>query len=183
MKSFEVLKTQEALIEVGFDLGTAGVDGSFGNKTKKAVKVFQKAYKPTHDTHAHYKVGAIDGVVGKNTILALDEAICEAWKFKGYDWANSEFGILLGNVESRNDYSAYNRTKGGLKAFFNTELDKKTVLEVLELQQTRKAFAVGRFQLIPTTLQEAVRYLSIDKKDAFNALTQDKIFNEYLMNI
>ncbi|WP_299490280.1 peptidoglycan-binding domain-containing protein [uncultured Shewanella sp.] len=183
IKSFEVLKAQEALIAVGFDLGNRGADGHFGQKTIRVVKQFQKRYKPTHNTHEQYEFNTIHGEVDRGTILALDEALCEKWKFKGYDWANSEFGMLLGHVESRNDYSAYNRTKGGLKSFFNTDLDQKTVTEVIELQKAREAFAVGRFQLIPITLQEAVRHLSINKNDTFDALIQDRIFNEYLIKV
>ena len=108
IKSFEVLKAQEALIAVGFDLGNRGADGHFGQKTIRVVKQFQKRYNPTHNTHEQYEFNIIHGEVDQGTILALDEALCENWKFKGYDWANSEFGMLLGHVESRNDYSAYN---------------------------------------------------------------------------
>ncbi|MCZ4293415.1 pesticin C-terminus-like muramidase [Vibrio sinaloensis] len=79
MKSFEVLKTQEALKEVNVYQGK--VNGHFGSQTKQAIKKFQKEYHPTHTTHKYYQFGEVDGVVGKNTILALDEAINEGWKY------------------------------------------------------------------------------------------------------
>ncbi|WP_102506308.1 peptidoglycan-binding domain-containing protein [Vibrio kanaloae] len=77
MKSFEVLKAQEALKEVNVYQGK--VDGSFGSKTEQAVKSFQQTYLPTHTTHAQYNLDKTDGVVGRNTVLALDEAIVEQW--------------------------------------------------------------------------------------------------------
>ncbi|MGD8119289.1 peptidoglycan-binding domain-containing protein, partial [Vibrio sp. TRT 29B02] len=51
----------------------------FGSKTEQAVKSFQQTYKPTHTTHAQYNLDKTDGVVGRNTVLALDEAVVEQW--------------------------------------------------------------------------------------------------------
>ncbi|MGY5537410.1 pesticin C-terminus-like muramidase [Vibrio brasiliensis] len=79
MESFEVLKTQEALKEVNVYQGK--VNGYFGSQTEQAVKKFQKEYHPTHTTHQYYQLGEVDGVIGKNTILALDEAVNESWKY------------------------------------------------------------------------------------------------------
>ncbi|CAM3580707.1 pesticin C-terminus-like muramidase [Vibrio aquimaris] len=77
----EIKKVQQALIDCGFELGSFGADGDFGRATEGAVKQFQTHYKPTHTTHKSYQFGDIDGIVGKNTILALDEAVKEGWKF------------------------------------------------------------------------------------------------------
>ncbi len=77
MKNFEVLKAQEALQDVKILKGKA--DGIFGSETEQAVKTFQNSYAPTHTTHTFYQLNNIDGVVGKNTVLALDEAIIEEW--------------------------------------------------------------------------------------------------------
>ncbi|MGF1749022.1 pesticin C-terminus-like muramidase [Vibrio cionasavignyae] len=79
-KGFEVKAIQEALIDLGFDLGPEGADGDFGKATESAIKQFQKVYEPTHTTHQTYQSGEVDGTVGKNTILALDEAVNENWK-------------------------------------------------------------------------------------------------------
>ncbi|MEZ8088311.1 LysM peptidoglycan-binding domain-containing protein [Vibrio sp. 1S139] len=183
-KGIEVKAIQDALIDLGFDLGPAGADGDFGKATESAIKQFQKAYEPTHTTHKNYQIGEVDGVVDKNMILALDEAVVLLWILKEdkvNNWAESSFGEILGSVESKNDYSAYNRTKGGLKAFFKTQLTTFTVSEVIAKQQERSMFAVGRFQIIPSTLSEAVEYLSINKNDVFDKKIQDRIFNEFLI--
>ena len=60
----DVAYVQAILAELGYDLGSAGVDGDFGRKTEEAVKAFQRAngLKP------------VDGVVGPMTYQALQEA-------------------------------------------------------------------------------------------------------------
>jgi hypothetical protein len=64
-------------------------------------------------------------------------------------WAESPFALLLGKVESNNDYSAYNQTKPKLRAFFNTNLTSMTIEELIDKQTKREIFAAGRFQIIP----------------------------------
>ncbi|HDZ3742534.1 TPA: type VI secretion system tip protein VgrG, partial [Vibrio cholerae] len=130
-----------------------------------------KSYQPSHQTHPSYSIGAVDGIVGKGTLLALDEALMDGWQVVSatqINWADSKFGILLGSVESKNDYSAYNKTKGGLKSFYRTNLDKMTIVEVLKKQESRDIFAAGRFQLIPDTLKDAINKLSIDTSLVFD---------------
>ena len=39
----DVRELQEKLVALGFDVGSCGVDGDFGEDTEKAVKLFQKA--------------------------------------------------------------------------------------------------------------------------------------------
>lgn len=56
----EVKKMQQALINAGYDLGSAGADGIFGDKTKAAVMKYQT------DNGL-----SVDGIAGKNTLGAL----------------------------------------------------------------------------------------------------------------
>jgi hypothetical protein len=60
----DVVECQQDLITLGYDLSPYGADGKFGAKTETAVKAFQ--------TSAGLPA---DGVVGKNTWAALDEAV------------------------------------------------------------------------------------------------------------
>lgn len=77
-KGDEVKLIQEALQKMKFDLGRA--DGDFGSGTESAIKTFQNTYTPTNEVHPDYKIGSADGVVGSNTLLALDEAVVGQWK-------------------------------------------------------------------------------------------------------
>lgn len=68
-KGEDVKQLQKDLIELGYDLGTWGADGDFGNATDKAVRAFQK------------KNGLdVDGWVGKNTYTAIEKALAEKRK-------------------------------------------------------------------------------------------------------
>ncbi|MEL7292105.1 MAG: type VI secretion system tip protein TssI/VgrG [Pseudomonadota bacterium] len=96
----EVVFIQHALIELGFDLGNAGADGHFGPTTERQVKLFQEHYQPTNTTHPDYQVGAVDGIVGKGTILGLDEALVEGGRYETSMLRLSEKGLqLLKNIE------------------------------------------------------------------------------------
>ena len=99
-------------------------------------------------------------------------------------WAHSVFADLLGKVESKNDYTAYNRTTPPpLKSFYNTNLASLTLKEVQEKQANRDFFAIGRYQLIPTTLNAAINHLNLDLTLRFDEAVQDQIFEEYLIKV
>ncbi|MGF1903549.1 LysM peptidoglycan-binding domain-containing protein [Aliivibrio salmonicida] len=85
-KNNEIKTIQEALLALNFDLGKLGADGDFGSGTEQAVIDFQCEFVPTNEVHAEYEIKELDGVVEKNTLLALDEAVVIEWnnenKFK-----------------------------------------------------------------------------------------------------
>ncbi|WP_417879841.1 type VI secretion system tube protein TssD [Vibrio sp.] len=81
-KGAEIKLIQQALMKLGFDLGKYGADGDFGSTTERQVKAFQQNYQATHETHISYQVGQVDGIVGKGTILGLDEAVVGEWSYK-----------------------------------------------------------------------------------------------------
>lgn len=78
----EVEAIQKDLNEVNIPVA---IDGIFGEETEQGIILFQKSYTPTNNIHKNYQVGKIDGVVGKKTLLALDEAIVEGWKYFDVD--------------------------------------------------------------------------------------------------
>lgn len=106
-------------------------------------------------------------------------------KFKGRKkgWAKSEFAQLLGKVESKNDYTAYNRTTPSLQAFYNTNLTSMSLAEVQEKHASRYFFAIGRYQIIPTTLIGAINHLGLSLDLKFDESLQDMIFEEYLIKV
>lgn len=117
-------------------------------------------------------------------IMFLD-AICVP---KASGWAHSPFADFLGNVESKNDYTAYNRTwphphPKHTEAHYKTNLTSMTLGEVMDAQKNHDMFATGRFQIIPPTLKDAVRNLALDTNALYDEAMQDKIFEEYLIKV
>ena len=77
-KGDEVKKLQQKLFDMGYDIGTAGVDGIFGSKTKEALQKFQKdsKIKPTgiFDQKTFDKLGeSINEAFGKFTPVIIGE--------------------------------------------------------------------------------------------------------------
>ncbi|EPT7065485.1 hypothetical protein ACVR2O_004104 [Cronobacter turicensis] len=100
-------------------------------------------------------------------------------------WAQSKFADLLGRVESKNDYTAYN-VHVTYTPHYNTTLTSMTIKEVMESQDNHSSqgmFATGRFQITPDTLKNAVNLLGLNVSDLYNEDIQDKIFEEYLIKI
>ena len=107
---------------------------------------------------------------------------------KASGWAHSPFADLLGSVESKNDYTAYNRTwphprPKHTEAHYKTNLTSMTLEEVVAAQKNHDMFATGRFQIIPDTLKLAVNALNLDVNALYDETMQDKIFEEYLIKV
>lgn len=67
----DVKNIQEALKQLGYDLSKYGTDGLIGSETTAAIKAFQQA-----------KGLSVDGVVGPDTIKALQDAVGSTDKLK-----------------------------------------------------------------------------------------------------
>lgn len=67
----DVKSVQEALSQLGYDLSKYGSDGLIGSETMAAIKAFQQA-----------KGLSVDGIVGLNTVKALQDAVGSTDKLK-----------------------------------------------------------------------------------------------------
>lgn len=100
-----------------------------------------------------------------------------------YKWAHSEFGNLIAMKESADNYNICNKTKGGYQVINNIIVTELTIEDIQKKQKNRDLFAVGRYQLIPDTLNSAVEKLGLDINQKFDEEMQDKIFDEYLIKV
>lgn len=132
-----------------------------------------------------------DKLIKKAFELKLDN-LCNCGGFKSnnlqkphekYKWSHSEFGNLIAQNESKDNYNICNKTKGGLKIVSDVDVINMTIKDIISKQDCRDIFAVGRYQLIPITLNAAIESLALDLNSKLDAETQDKIFDEYLITI
>lgn len=112
----------------------------------------------------------------------------DALRKKKTGWVHSPFADLLASVESKNDYTAYNRTWPHpnpihSEAHYNTHLTSMTLNEVMKAQAHYDMFATGRYQIIPEALEDAVKTLRLNIDALYNEMIQDKIFEEYLIKV
>lgn len=98
-------------------------------------------------------------------------------------------GGPLGELIARGEgnYNSYNRGRAGVRGLpLTTILSKQPLEDIMKAQSLRpgnpnRLFAVGKYQLIPTTLASAVRALSIGKQETFTPVLQEHLFRHYLV--
>lgn len=116
-KSEEVKLIQKALKKMDIDIGEAGVDGIYGNDGHYAVKIFQENYEPTHRTHK-YAWSEPDGVVGKNTLLAMDEALVAGWKYKEPDYKKAPWIKIAESQIGVSEYAGKHSENPQIREYF-----------------------------------------------------------------
>ena len=85
-----------------------------------------------------------------------------------------------GGVNSVNR-SVAGDTPGGAKSIFGKNLTEMTVGEIMDAQSRDKVFAVGKYQIIPSTMKGFVSGSDVKKSDKFTEATQD-MFRDYIIN-
>jgi muramidase (phage lysozyme) len=106
-------------------------------------------------------------------------------KDDGYEGRVKRFGDLVSRGESGGDYNIYN--KGNTGGQGHEDLSKISISEYLRRSKLsdkdkNKMFAVGKYQIIPATMMEAVKALNLDPNSTkLEPETQEKIFREYLV--
>lgn len=80
------------------------------------------------------------------------------------------------------DYNSYNRgVAGDSQNAPRLNLTGMTVREIVQKQQRRELFAVGKFQIIPSTMQEAIREMKLDLDQKFTPELQHRINRQFLI--
>ena len=134
-------------------------------------------------------VGGITGLVTKSAALAV-KVLPAAAVVGAAAVSTKSIAELLKSGEG-GDYNqlVYATPKGRAAQVPNTaSLTSMTIAQVFALQDQMRSSgnyastAVGRYQIIKETLKGAVQSLDLDPNTPFNEVTQDKIFNEYIIS-
>lgn len=179
----EIAALQTRLNTLGFkdDRGNPLLpDGDFGNSTKQAVIAFQRA-RNLED----------DGIVGKDTFAALRQSAPSIQPSAPSVTAQTQNGTgttalsnLIGSGEG--DYNSYNRGVAG-DSRMPINLSDMTIADIMRRQDLPRnnpdrLFAVGKFQIIPGTMEETVRNLGLDTNQKFTPALQERMFADYLID-
>jgi muramidase (phage lysozyme) len=90
---------------------------------------------------------------------------------------------LLERGESKafGGYTAYNQKVGNQYKAGRADLDKLSINDILAAQSRGQYYAVGKYQLIPSTLKEAKERLGLTGNEKFTPQIQEYIFANYLI--
>ena len=99
-------------------------------------------------------------------------------------------GVIAGGESGKDTYNSFNRGTLGnkiLPALGKEDLTALTIGEIqsrqaLDVTNADRLGAVGKYQVIASTLKEAVNALKLTADTKFDAATQEKIFTEYLLD-
>lgn len=145
------------------------VDGQYSNNTLKEIKKFQR------------RVGLkADGIIspGKKTWQGLIGDLPVGPP------SSDVASIIQGGESGAAGYDAYNKGTSGnsiIAGDGSLKPSQMTLGEIMALQRRRELFAVGKYQMIPTTLQEGVASLGLPESRKFDPETQELLFSGYLM--
>jgi hypothetical protein len=94
-------------------------------------------------------------------------------------------GSLLARGESRGDYNIYNRGTAG-RGIGHADFSQMTVGELsargsLPPGDPHRIFAFGKYQIIPSTLRDAMRTMGLKGDEKMTPELQEKIFTEFLI--
>jgi hypothetical protein len=96
------------------------------------------------------------------------------------------FEVIAGGEGGYNSVNQGNAgdTPGGSQELFGKDLTEMTVGEIMDAQASGKVFAVGKYQIIDTTMAEWVNHPKggVSRSDKFDETTQEK-FKTYVINI
>lgn len=195
-KDIETIQLIQKMLR-DFNIYDGKIDGIFGDDTEIAVKIFQKYYKQYEHTQEHkYKVPlVVDGQVGKETILAIDEAAVNKWKYIKpedelvYDIKNGSLILLTGKALEAflEEERIVNDTLAPIQQLRNLEKDNeksspktKIIIPTKDIEEAKKktANALKEIEIenIQTSELTEIRRLSGKK---FTYIRSDKMDNHW----
>ncbi len=210
-KGPEVEKLQKALVAAGArdaEGKAINPDSDFGNRTKQAVESYQRTHNQPVTGVADDKMLRELGVIGQqqnkpaqptptpteqNTTPTQPNTPTQPQQPTGNrvpggptDFgANNTLGALISSGEG--NYNSFNRGRAGDSGGKEIDFSQMTVAEVMRRQDLasgdpNRLFAVGKYQVIPGTMEEAVKALNVDPNAKFTPQLQERIFADYLID-
>jgi hypothetical protein len=134
--------------------------------TKPATEIFKQTAKVVAPTAA--KTVAVGAV-------SLGAAIAKGESAKG--------SYNAANMGTKNNKIVPVKDKLDLENTTVGEIIRRQSIKWGATNENEKLFAVGKYQIIPQTLLEAVKKLNISPNEKFSGPLQERMFNEYLLKI
>lgn len=125
------------------------------------------------------------GVISASEVGMTGSAGNNARLYQGED-KNIDGGTLselISGGESKGNYDVYNYYKDGkLRANYQGGLQGMTINQILAKQEKKEFHAVGKYQMVYTTLKEGKKILKLSGDEKFDAAMQERLFKDYLIS-
>lgn len=145
----------------------------------KDVKIPEKVNKPAT---ASATEGFSLGKIAKVGAAAAAVGVIGAGVLSG----KGALASVIAGGESAGDPTAYNKRVGDKyrsgkgKTIHGKALTEMTVGEISQLQASKELFAVGKYQMVPDTMKDALAAGAVNVNEVFTEGTQDRLF-DYLL--
>ncbi|MDQ0591000.1 hypothetical protein [Variovorax paradoxus] len=156
--------------------------GDAWNKTKQVARAGWSAAKGYgSDALDAAKTGA--AALVPNTMKRAYDAGAAAVDKMGAAVSGSGLGGVIAKHEG--GYGSFNRgaagdSRGATMDFSNMTVDQIMAAQALEKGDKNRLFAVGKYQVIPSTMKEAAKSMGLKGDEKFTPELQERIFNEHL---
>lgn len=145
------------------------------NQTPPAGKTLQAALEATRDLVEPAERLALAGLdAGAGGMTVADGATMPSG-------AGGILGELVGRIESKGNYNAFNRGTAGVSGPAQ-DFTAMTIGTIMAKQAAKEVFAVGKYQLIPGTMKETVDKLGIAASRQYAPALQEHMFRNYLIS-
>ena len=163
-------------------------DKDFGDRTREAVINYQKSHGLPETGVADKKILTDLGVIGQQQPTQQPTQQPAGSNVSGgpNDFGpNNPLGTLISSGEG--GYGSYNRGRAGDANGAQIDFSQMTVGEVMRRQDLPRndpdrLFAVGKYQMIPGTFEEAVNSMGIDRNAKLTPQLQERMFADYLID-
>jgi hypothetical protein len=178
----DIAKAWQALVG---DLGKYFTDwvGLIKNLGPAILAAFKTAFSVAFDWVRGRAHAVWDAITGKHSPESAPSTDAPASpptaSSSGQPTKPSALADLISRGEG--DYNSVNLgARGGYKAS-TADLANMTVAQVMAAQKSGQFNAAGRYQVIGSTLSDAVKTLGLSGNEKFDSATQDRIFQQYLI--
>jgi len=175
--------TEEAVRDFQRRQGLASVDGIAGPRTLEALGLAPQPAAPAQPAASTAPQPGAPRTAQPAPHAANADAAAPAAAFRD----NPLSGLISGG---EGGYGSYNRGRAGDANGAQIDFSAMTVGEVMRRQRLHEnspghpdeLFAVGKYQMVPTTMREAVAKLGIDQNERLTPELQERMFNDYLID-
>ena len=124
-------------------------------------------------------VAAVTGVAGGIIVAGIGGSLSISQAIAKGESAGASYNAV--NMGTKNNKIIPVKEKVNIEDMTVDQVMQRQSIKWGDPNESQKLFAVGKYQMIPTTLAAAVKYMKIDGNQKLTGTLQEKIFEEYLI--